>query len=277
MGRFLRAILLVSSLTIAVNAQTPVISKGGVVNGASLAAGQAIAPGSLVYIFGSEFASGVKTASTVPLSTKLEGVTVTFNHHDAPLNEVEPGVINAQIPWEVLPGGGPGMVHVVVTRNGVPSMPLAVEIVPQAPGIFATEVREKGKNIFYALATNSSDKNSLPWPTGTAPKNKTPQRPAKIGDVLVIMATGLGEVNPPVADGHSASDHKMHVPLKEPEVLIGGIKATVLGSMLSPQVVGMFEVTAQIPEGAPKGNIVSIQLSAGSVTSPAARASIAIE
>ena len=277
MRRFLPAILFISSLMTTVNGQTPVISKGGVVNGASLAAGQAVAPGSLVYIFGSKLASGLKTASTVPLSTTLEGVSVTFNHHDAPLNEVEAGVINAQIPWEVLPGGGPGMVNVVVTRNGVPSMPLAVEIAPQAPGIFATEVTEKGKNIFYALAMNVSDKNSLPWPAGTAPKNKTPQRPAKIGDVLVIMATGLGEVNPPVADGHSASDHKMHVPVKEPEVLIGGIKAKVLGSTLSPQVVGMYEVTAKIPQGAPKGNVVSIQLSSGSVTSPAARASIAIE
>jgi uncharacterized protein (TIGR03437 family) len=124
---------------------------------------------------------------------------------------------------------------------------------------------------------NFSDKNSLPWPAGTAPKNKTPQRPAKVGDVLIIYATGLGEVNPSVPDGHNALDGKLHVPLTAPEVLIGGIKAKVLGSALSPQFVGVYQINAKIPTGVPTGNKVSIQLKSGSVTSPAANASIAIE
>ena len=274
MRRFFPAIILISSFAIAVSAQTPVISKGGVVNGASFAGGQAVSPGSLISIFGTDLASGVKSASSVPLSTSMEGVTVTFNNHDVPLKDVTPGQINAQVPWDVLPGGGPGMVNVVVSRNGVTSMPLAVQIAPEAPGIF---VSAGGANRFYAWAVNFSDSNSLPWPTGTAPKNKTPQRPAKVGDVLIIYATGLGEVNPSVQDGHNALDGKLHVPIKPTEVLIGGVKAKVLGSALSPQFVGVYQINAKIPTGVPTGNDVSIQLVSGNVTSPAGNASIAIE
>ena len=274
MKRFIPAVFFILFSTGAINAQAPVISKGGVVNGASFAGGQAIAPGSLISIFGTELASGVQAASSVPLSTNMGGVTVTFNNHDAPLKAVTPGQINAQVPWEVLPGGGPGIVNVVVNRNGVTSMPLAVQIDPQAPGIFVNAV---SANLFYAWAVNFSDNNSLPWPAGTAPKNKTPQRPAKVGDVLIIYATGLGEVNPAVQDGHDALDGKLHVPVTPTEVFIGGIKAKVLGSALSPQFVGVYQVNAKIPTGVPTGNSVSIQLQSGSVTSPAANASIAIE
>jgi len=277
MKRFLPAIFLISILTVALDAQTPVISKNGVVNGASFAGGQAVAPGSLISIFGSDLAAGVKSASSIPLSTSMEGVTVTFNNHDVPLKDVTPGQINAQVPWGVLPGGGPGMVNVVVTRNGVTSLPLAVQISPEAPGIFVSAVSVAGKNVFYAWASNFTDDSSLPWPTGTAPKNKTPQRPAKVGDVLIIYATGLGEVNPAVPDGHNALDGKLHVPVAAPQVLIGGVKAKVLGSALSPQFVGVYQINAKIPTGVPTGNEVPIQLKSGSVTSPAANAVIAIE
>jgi uncharacterized protein (TIGR03437 family) len=274
MRRFFPAIIFLSFLTVAVDAQTPVISKGGVVNGASFAGGQAVSPGSLISIFGTDLAAAVKSASTIPLSTSMEGVTVTFNNHDVPLKDVTPGQINAQVPWDVLPGGGPGMVNVVVTRNGVTSLPLAVQIAPEAPGIFVSAV---SSGLFYAWAPNFSDKNSLPWPAGTAPKNKTPQRPAKVGDVLIVYATGLGEVNPSVQDGHNALDGKLHVPVAGPQVFIGGVKAKVLGSALSPQFVGVYQVNVKIPAGVPTGNNVSIQLKSGSVASPAANASIAIQ
>jgi uncharacterized protein (TIGR03437 family) len=94
---------------------------------------------------------------------------------------------------------------------------------------------------------------------------------------LIIYATGLGEVNPSVPDGHNALDGKLHVPTTAPEVLIGGIKAKILGSALSPQFVGVYQINAKIPTGVPTGNNVSIQLKSGSVTSPASNASIAIE
>ena len=57
-------------------AQTPAVSTGGVVNGASFVSGQPITGGSLVSIFGSNFASSIAGADSIPLSTSLGGVTV---------------------------------------------------------------------------------------------------------------------------------------------------------------------------------------------------------
>src|SRR5260370_18530020 len=59
-------------------AQTPVVTTGGVVNGASFVSGQAITGGSLVSIFGSNFASAIAGADTIPLSPSLGGGTVKF-------------------------------------------------------------------------------------------------------------------------------------------------------------------------------------------------------
>src|SRR5450631_3171226 len=106
----------------AVCAQTPAVVPGGVLNGASFAKGQGVAPGSLVSIFGSELSSGLTLNDTVPLSTSLSNVSVTFSNIPAGLYFVSPGQINAQIPWDVLPAGTTsGSLNVVVTRNGAAS------------------------------------------------------------------------------------------------------------------------------------------------------------
>src|SRR5580692_1060308 len=94
------SILAIFSLTLAAYAQ-PSVSAGGVLNGASFATGQPVAPGSLVSIFGSDLASGTAAATSVPLSTSLGNVKVTFNNIAAPLNYVSGGQINAQVPFEL--------------------------------------------------------------------------------------------------------------------------------------------------------------------------------
>ena len=86
-------------------AQTPAINSGGIVNAASFAPGQPLAAGSLVAIFGVQLAPGLAQADTVPLSTSLSNVSVSFNGIAAPLDFVSAGQINAQIPYEALPPG----------------------------------------------------------------------------------------------------------------------------------------------------------------------------
>src|SRR5436305_13290330 len=114
-GRFLFAALVVSC---SLSAQVPVVADGGVLNGASFARGQAVAPGSIVSIFGTELATSLAQADTVPLSNSLGGVSVTFNGVPAPLYFVSAGQINAQIPWNVIPNGiSSGTADIVVTRG----------------------------------------------------------------------------------------------------------------------------------------------------------------
>ena len=56
-------------ITSFVLAQRPNVADGGILNGASFARGQPVARGSIVSIFGSELASGLSQASSIPLST----------------------------------------------------------------------------------------------------------------------------------------------------------------------------------------------------------------
>src|ERR1044071_7569568 len=108
----MRALIVFAALACAAFAQTPVVAPGGVLNGASFdkTTGAPIAPGALVSIFGTDLAAATASADTVPLSTQLSGVTVTFNGVAAPLKDVVHNAasgdqVNAQVPWEVLPAG----------------------------------------------------------------------------------------------------------------------------------------------------------------------------
>src|SRR5271155_5464050 len=98
--------VLVSS-SVAAHAQIS-IADGGVLNAASFdKTGQGLAPGSLVAIFGTGLGATQADADTVPFSTSLGGVRVTFNSVFAPLRDVIPAaqIVNAQIPFGVLPAG----------------------------------------------------------------------------------------------------------------------------------------------------------------------------
>lgn len=230
----------------------PVVNPSGVTNAAG-ASGQGVAPGSLVSIFGTNLASSMAAASTVPLSMTLSGVSVTFSNTPAPVQFVSGSQINVQVPWEV----SPSTAQVVVTRDdGVAAAPVGVQVAASAPAIY---------NIGgQAIAINSD--GSLAAPAGAIPGIAT--HPAMIGDPngLTILATGLGAVSAPLADGASSSDQARNT-LTQPTVMIGGVAAQVMFSGLSPEFVGINQVNVVIPAGTPTGSAVPLQLQVGTVNS----------
>ncbi|HWB96842.1 MAG TPA: hypothetical protein VG672_09075, partial [Bryobacteraceae bacterium] len=101
-----RLLVLAIGMAFAVYAQTPAVADGGVLNGASFAKGQAVTPGSLISIFGSNLATTSATADSIPLSTSLANVSVTIGGIQAPLvgvfhSATNGDQINAQLPWDV--------------------------------------------------------------------------------------------------------------------------------------------------------------------------------
>ena len=111
---------------------TPTIDPNlGVQNQGNFKAGESVASGSFVAIFGTNIASSLTLADTVPLSNQLANVSVTFNNVPAPMVAVGHNVnaagddqINAQVPWEVTPGTA----QVVVTRGNASSAAANVSI-----------------------------------------------------------------------------------------------------------------------------------------------------
>jgi uncharacterized protein (TIGR03437 family) len=250
----------------AVHAQSPVVAPGGVLNGASFdKTGQPVAPGSLVSIFGSNLAAATASADSIPLSTNLSSVSVAFNGVAAPLKDVVHGSgsdqINAQVPWEVLPAGTQsGTAQVVVTRNGVSSAPQSVNLGIAAPGIFTFP-----GGIGQAVAYGNSDA-AIAAPTNAGLPFSS--HPAKINDptTLVILATGLGPVDPPVKTAGIPAAGVISRTVATPEVLVGNVLAQVVFSGMS-QFVGVYQINIVIAPGTPTGNTVPLQIRMNGITS----------
>jgi uncharacterized protein (TIGR03437 family) len=251
--RMITLSILAFSLTLAAYAQ-PSVAAGGVLNGASFATGQPVAPGSLVSIFGTDLASTSSAATSVPLSTKLANVQVTFNNIAAPLNYVSGGQINAQMPFELT---GASTAQVVVTNNGAASAPQSLQVASVAPGIFSLT---GGQAIAYG---NTS--YIFAAAPGAIPGLTT--QPAKILDpqTLVILATGLGPVTPPIADG-VGDPTVIHNTTATPTVLVGNVPAQVVFCGILPGFPGVYQINIIIQSGTPTGNAIPLQIQMGGIT-----------
>jgi uncharacterized protein (TIGR03437 family) len=242
---------------------TPSVSAGGILNGASYALGQAVAPGSLVSIFGANLSPGTAIASSVPFPATLGCASVNVNGVAAALQFVSHSAangdqINAQVPWEA---AGSSSAQVVVTSSGLPSSAASVPVAPMAPGIFTTN----GGGTGQAIAYNNSD-GTFAAQAGSISGLTT--RPAKIGDAssLVILATGLGAVTPTVTDGAAGGSTTLHNAVTLPVVTVGNVQAQVVFAGLSPQFPGVNQINIVIASGTPTGNAIPLQIKAGGIT-----------
>ena len=211
----------------------PSIAMDGVVDSAGFTQGLPLAPGSMISVFGSQFAQEETFSSTVPLPRRLGGISVQIGSEDVPLYYVAPGQINAQVPFTARPGQS---VSLVVKAGGQLTAPQNYLIAPVQPNIF-----ESG-GFAFAL-----DRQGLPI---------TSQNPARIGDTLQIFATGLGLVEPAVATG-VASPPSSTVGNRV-TVTIGGVEVPVSSQGLAPGLVGLYQVNVSLPPTVTPGEDVIV-------------------
>jgi uncharacterized protein (TIGR03437 family) len=236
--------------------QTPSVPENGIVNSVTLDRTQPVAAGSIVVIFGSELASAPALADSVPLSTSIAGVSVTFNDIPAAVRQVSPTLMSVQVPWNVQGETA----TVVVSRNGTASSPRTVALGQYSPGIYAINSLAISN---LALALNSD--GSLAQPEGAIPGLNS--HPAKFGDTVVILATGLGPVDSPPANGAASKDVVRNT-LTLPQVMLGGIGAQVNSAALSADLVGVYNVNFTVPDTVPTGGAIALQLQIGGASSP---------
>ena len=246
----------------AVGPSVPVVNAGGVVNAGSYTA-QGVAPGSIISIFGTNLAAATASATTIPLPTTLGDVTaVTFNGISAGLYFVSQTQINAQLPFDVLPGEDSGTVAVVVTRSSGTSQPQNVTVTPASPGIFTTSANGLGQAFAYDNTTGA-----LAAPGGTSIGSfATAPISVSSGDALIVASTGLGSVTPSIDDYVAASDGIFRYTVLTPTILIGGVAATPVYSVLSPQFVSEYQIGVVPDPATPTGDAVSVQIQIGGVT-----------
>jgi uncharacterized protein (TIGR03437 family) len=244
----------------AAQAQSPVVSDGGVANAASFERGAGIAPGSMISIFGTNLASGLARLDTVPLSTTIADVSVTFNGIAAPLQFVSENLIAAQVPWEVLPDPGvSGSASVVVTRPGTQSQAVTIPIIPVAPAVYRVHPWTT-----QAMALNAD--GTLVAATGTIEGFQS--HPANVGDAILVYANGVGAVTPGIATGANSQDIT-RITQTTPTVLIQGQSAKVTFSGLSPKVPGLNLLNVVVPAGVTSSDAAPIQIQIGTTTTTA--------
>ncbi len=193
-------------------------------NGASFELAPVV-PGMVAALFGENLASVTQNVEgPLPLPFSLGGTTVWVDDVPAPLFFVSPGQINFQIPY----GLGNAVSEVKVrTEAGEARMTL-----PRAdakPGIY------QGGGQAAILLGDGALVSEL--------------SPAQPGEVLVLYANGLGEVDPGVESGTAAPIAPLAQTIFQPAVHVGGVAAEVQFSGLTPGFAGLYQVNFVVPDG----------------------------
>ena len=196
-----------------------------------------LAPGMSVALFGANLASDIiRPTQPFPLPTLLGATTVFVNDIPAPLFFVSPGQINFLVPYAVQ-----GPVAQVIVRNGAAQAALGVPWNSSSPGIYHSNGQS---SIFHS--------SGAPVTAGS---------PAVPGEALVLYASGLGPVAPPVSDGFPGSASILSQTIEQPVVSVGGLPALVQFAGLTPGWPGLYQVNFVVPAGVSGSLAVEIKMS----------------
>jgi uncharacterized protein (TIGR03437 family) len=222
----------------------------------------AVVPLEMVTIF-SALAIGPESLVTFTVdasgrfATSLGGTRILFDGVPAPLVYVSPNAVSAIVPGAV---SGRSATMVQIERNGQVIATQTFAVVRAFPSMFTSNATGKGQ---IAALNENGTINS-----GAAPSHA--------GQVIVIYATGGGDMNSLIPDGHIADLNLVGV--REPVyVRVGKLAAEVIYAGSAPGIVnGAFQVNAILPAELLPNPATPIQLIVGNYVSPAGT-TIAVE
>ena len=80
------------------------------------------------------------------------------------------------------------------------------------------------------------------------------KNPAQIGETVSVYLTGLGAVNPAIADGDAGPSIQLANATNTIVAYIGGTEATVSYAGLAPQLAGLYQINLTVPAGVTAGD-----------------------
>ncbi len=211
-----------------------------ITNAAGLGPEDAIAPGSIISIYGPKLAAGTETGPASPLVQTLDGVTVTIGDQLLPLLLVSPGQVNAQLPS----GLGAGEQTLTVHNPGQPDAIGIFTAQRNAPGLFSQQI--SGRPYWVAMHADGSV--------------VTPKSPARRGEIVTALGTGFGPFHPQPPDGFAVPTSATF-PLADPvELEFSGkvVKPDFTGA--APGRVGITEVRFYITDPFPTSATIDINV-----------------
>ena len=198
--------------------------------------GAALAPGTIIQIYGQNLASGTFQPTTIPLPTSMNGTQVIIGGTPAPLYFVSPGQINAQLPFELTSGN---QYSVLIMVNGALTTPDSVTLSQATPGMAAfgdgTLIAQHGDGTLVSASS-----------------------PAKSGEYLVAYLAGMGPTNAEPASGAASPVSPLALPMAMPTLTINGAPYPIAFAGLTPGLVGLYQMNFQVPAGLPAGDITLV-------------------
>jgi len=226
----------------------PYIAASGVVNGAGVTPLAAVAPGSVVSVFGSGLASATAVGATSPMVQSLGGVTVSVGTQMLPLYFVSPAQINFQLP-PVMP---PGQQTLTISSAGQPDVQATFQVAADAPGIFASSV---SNGVTFVLAAHADGSQV----TSTAP--------AQAGETLTLFGTGFGATIPARPEGFAVPASPAYVLTDPATVQVGGVSVVPSNAYALPGAVGVDVIQFVVPAGLLSGTNASLTVTINQTTS----------
>lgn len=211
--------------------KVPFVAETGVRNAAADTPENAVAPGSIISIYGGSLAPGFEKGPDSPLVQTLSSVTVQVEDRILPLMFVSPEQINAQLPSDLSEGD-----HKVIVR-GESQPDASAKFVAQrnAPGLFAQAIDSKQ----FALATHQD---------GTPVTAADPARP---GETVTLLGTGLGPYKEGALDGFATPGGTQLNLADAVEIRAADKVITATSAMAAVGYVGItairFPITADLP------------------------------
>jgi uncharacterized protein (TIGR03437 family) len=207
----------------------------GVVNAGSFAPFTAgVAPGELLTLFGANLAPALQVASTIPFPTTLNKVQVMINNVAAPIYYVSQTQLAVVVPYGVTGT----IAKVQVFNDNTASNAVTTWIGTTAPGVLTQLQNGLGYgDVVHLDGTLVNAKN-----------------PAQIGETVSVYLTGLGAVNPTIADGDAGPVNPLANATSTITAFIGGTEAKVGYAGLAPQLAGLYQINLTVPAGVTAGD-----------------------
>lgn len=235
---------------IADTVSTPSASSAGIETAAGPTPDGSVAAGSLIAIYGQNFAPAFQLGPSNPLAQSIGNVTVTVNNQVLPLLYVSPGQLAAQVPWEIQPGTYTLAVH----TTGQPDVDGSMIVARDAPAVFT---QPNPQNLPLILALHQD---------GTVVTLASPARP---NEQISIYCTGFGPFSTAIPDGFPPSDTQTYTVVDSISITAGPVQVQPDSANAATGMVGMTVVKMTITSAFPSATTVNLTMTVnGKVSSP---------
>ncbi|MEZ5394551.1 MAG: hypothetical protein R2724_17190 [Bryobacterales bacterium] len=156
--------------------------------------------------------------------------------------------INIQVPFGL---AGPTVTAVVENQGSLATIS-GIPLSAAQPGVFEYALN----NQLYAAVLHA-DYSVV-----------TPSNPARPGEVLLLFATALGAVTPPVPTNQAGPSSPLSTPIAMPAVTLGGVEQVIEGAFYAPQLISVYQINFRVGANVQPGTLDLVISSRASPAKP---------